>query len=84
MTGILWRSAEGYVKHWCAVAGVILAAAIWPVVYRSLLKDTVSYLEPVFLPDKFGWGGALIITLGALAVFYMFLDRIVSRKKRRS
>ncbi len=70
-------------KHWFAVLGMMLVAIVWWPFYRLFIKNNISYGEPVFLPDKFGWAGALTITFTAMIAFYMFLKWIDSRRKRK-
>jgi uncharacterized membrane protein YedE/YeeE len=71
--GILWRSAEGYIRHWFSVFGAMLAAGLWVPIYGFNVGKGWLYGNPVFLPEKFGWGYALIITLAFLTAFYIFV-----------
>lgn len=80
--GIIGRSAEGYVRHWFAVLGAMLVAGLWVPFYGSQVGTGRLYGTPVLLPEKFGWGGALFITLSVLTLFYFFAAWIEFRKKR--
>lgn len=82
MAGILWRSAEGYNRHLIAILGTMAAAGLWVPVYGSKVGEGWLYGKPVFLPDKFGWGGALILSLTVLICLYLFVTWIEVRKKK--
>jgi len=71
--GILWRSAEGYVRHWFAVIGGMLAAGSWVLVYGAKVGEGWLYGPKVFLPDVLGWPGALIAASLLLTIFYILL-----------
>ena len=79
---MLGRAAEGYIRHWFAVLGAMLVAGLWVPIYGSQVGTGKLYGPPVFLPDKFGWGGALIITLTIIIAFYFFVAWIEFRKKK--
>lgn len=79
--GILWRSAEGYVRHWFALLGGMLAAGSWVLVYGQTIGKGWAYGPKVFLPDTLGWTGALIAAGAGLAAFYLFLTWMEVRKK---
>jgi len=51
----------------------MLVVGLWLPFYKLLPKNSLTHWEPVFLPDKFGWGGGLIIALASLFAFYIFL-----------
>ena len=51
----------------------MLAAGLWVPLYGSQVGDGPLYREGVFLPERLGWGGALIITLTVLTGFYIFV-----------
>jgi len=79
--GMLWRSAEGYIRHWFAVLGAMLVAGLWVPIYGSQVGTGKLYGSPLFLPDKFGWGGTLIGVLAILIAFYIFVTWIELKKK---
>ncbi|MBI5741636.1 MAG: hypothetical protein HZA16_13090 [Nitrospirae bacterium] len=60
----------------------MLVAGLWVPIYGAQVGTGGLYGPSVFLPDKFGWGGALIITLSALTAFYFFVAWIEFRKKK--
>ena len=78
---MLWRSAEGYIRHWFAVLGAMLVAGLWVPIYGSQVGTGKLYGSPLFLPDKFGWGGTLIGVLAILIAFYIFVTWIELKKK---
>ncbi len=81
-SGILWRSAEGYVRHWFAVIGGMLAAGSWVLVYGAKVGEGWLYGPKVFLPDFLGWPGALVVSIAVIVVFYFILVLVeVSKKK---
>lgn len=77
--GILWRSAEGYIRHWFSVVGGMLVAGLWVPIYGFTVGKGWLYGAQVFLPEKLGWGYALIITLTILTAFYIFVTWIEIR-----
>jgi membrane protein DedA with SNARE-associated domain len=60
----------------------MVAAVLWVPIYGSKVGEGWLYGKPVFLPDKFGWGGALILILSALIGLYLFVTWIEVRKKK--
>lgn len=79
--GILWRSAEGYVRHWLAVLGGMLAAGSWVHLYGNKVGKGWLYGSKVFLPDALGWVTALAVSGLTLAAFYLFLTWVEVKKK---
>jgi len=66
--GSIWRAGEGQVKLWIALAGFALGASL----ARVALAQTGALQKlgwAVFLPSALGWGAALVMTLGVLAVW---------------
>jgi len=80
--GMLWRSAEGYIRHWVALLGAMLIAGLWVPLYGYQVGNGWLYGPQIFLPDKLGWAGALIMVLLTLAGCYTFFTWIEIRKKR--
>ncbi|RJQ20554.1 MAG: hypothetical protein C4560_04970 [Nitrospiraceae bacterium] len=81
MVGILWRSAEGYTRHFIAILGTMVAAGLWVPIYGFKVGEGPLYGKALFLPDMFGWGGALMLTLVILIFFYFFVTWLEIRKK---
>ena len=59
----------------------MLVAGLWVPIYGFQVGKSGLYGQAVFLPEKFGWAGALIITLAILMAFYIFVTWIEVRKK---
>lgn len=66
-----------------AILGAMLVAGLWVPIYGSQVGRGWLYGQRVFLPDRFGWGSALIITLAILMAFYIFVTWIEKRSKRK-
>ncbi len=71
--GILWRSAEGYVRAWFALIGGMLSAGSWVLIYGKHVGEGWLYGKPVFLPNVFGWVGALAVVFLFLGLFYLLI-----------
>src|SRR5437870_5296162 len=66
--GSIWRAGEGQVKLWLALVGFALGASL----ARLALAQSGALQKlgwAVFLPSALGWGAALVMTLGVLAVW---------------
>jgi len=74
--GATWRSAEGHVKLWFALVGIIVAGPL-----------TAEYLKPrflemlpaamnkqVFLPDHFTYSGSVLIMMLIFLLWYLFVN----------
>lgn len=72
-SGTLWRCAEGHLKLWMALLTFALTNSLMNVFLRtSGLREKLG--AAVFLPDFFGWGGALIVIGLVLFLWYMVLS----------
>ena len=69
---MLWRSAEGYVRHWFALIGAALVVVLRPSI-KLLLGDTWVYSRFVVFPYEFELKSAFILVITMLLVFYMLL-----------
>lgn len=78
--GILWRSAEGYMRSWFAVIGGILSAGSWMLIYGKHVGEGWLYGKPVFLPNIFGWTGGLAVVFLFLGAFYLLIVRLEVNK----
>ncbi len=69
--GSIWRAGEGHVKLWIAVLGFSLSGSLVreAAVRRQWLQRVGA---AIFLPNVTGWGPALLLVLGVLAVWYLF------------
>ena len=73
--GSSWRAGEGHVKLWLALVGIIIAGPLTQEYIRpafmNILPDWMK--QDVFLPDYFGYLGALIIMFLIILIWYMFV-----------
>ena len=74
--GILWRSAEGYMRSWFAILGGMLSAGSWMLIYGKHVGEGWLYGKPVFLPDIFGWVGGLAAVLLFIGSFYLLIVKL--------
>ncbi|MCK4716026.1 MAG: YeeE/YedE family protein [Candidatus Marinimicrobia bacterium] len=73
--GAMWRTGEGQVKLWFAVLGFMLMAPISKKFivpgFERILPEWAK--QKIFLPDHFGYFGAVIIILVILLLWYLFV-----------
>jgi hypothetical protein len=79
--GILWRSAEGYVRAWIALIAGMLTSAAWVPLYGAHVGDGILYGKPFSLGEQFGWFNGTLIVLLFLAAFYIFILGVEAKKK---
>ena len=73
--GTLWRAGEGHIKLWCAAIGFLLFA---PISKKFIVPGFAEMLpewgkQKMFLPDRFGYGGAVLIFFVIIALWYGFV-----------
>ncbi len=68
--GSIWRVGEGHVKLWVAVAFFAVATSLtrWLLVRTDWIRQLGA---PVFLPNLFGWVGALIAVVALMLCWYL-------------
>jgi len=73
--GSSWRAAEGHVKLWLALIGIIITAPLTLEYIRPAFLDILPtwMKKQVFLPDYFTYLGAVIIMLLILLIWYVFV-----------
>lgn len=82
--GILWRSAEGYIRAWIAVIGGMLTSGSWILIYGDYVGKGWLYGKPFSLGHHFGWfGGAALIFL-FLACFYILITFLEATKNEKN
>ena len=68
--GSIWRAGEGHVKLWVAVAFFAVGTSVM----REVLVQN-EWLQKigtaVFLPNLFGWGGAMLAVIGVMIAWYL-------------
>ncbi len=73
--GALWRTGEGQVKLWFAALGFLLIAPL----SKKFIVPSFSAILPqwakqkVFLPDYVGYGGAVLIFIVLIILWYAFV-----------
>ena len=59
----------------------MLAGGLWVPVYGSTVGTGSLYGKGIFMPDMFGWTGAIVLTLSILISFYIFITRLETGNK---
>ena len=73
--GATWRAGEGHVKLWMALVGIIIAMPLTAEYVKSGFMAGLpeSMREALFLPDTLGYGGAVLLLLLVLFIWYMIV-----------
>jgi len=73
--GSSWRAAEGHVKLWLALIGIIFAAPLTLEYIRPAFLDMLPMWmkDQIFLPEYFSYLGAIIIMILILLLWYIFV-----------
>jgi len=73
--GSSWRAAEGHVKLWFSLIGIIFAAPLTLEYIRPAFLDMLPLWmkDQIFLPDYFSYQGAIIIVILILLLWYVFV-----------
>jgi uncharacterized membrane protein YedE/YeeE len=82
--GILWRSAEGYVRAWFALIGGMLSAGSWVLIYGQHVGEGWLYGKPVFLPNLLGWPGSVAVVFLFLGLFYLLIIWLEAGKHEKT
>ena len=67
VSGTMYRIGEGYVASWATMAGILLGLYLSARTWNWWWTNHISDMPTVFLPRWFGYGGAVTLTLLALA-----------------
>ncbi len=79
-SGVLMRTGEGFQMQVIAVIFFIIGS-LWGAYDFGWWHDTfISNAKAIFLPDVFGWFGALVIQLLFIALLYILTDKWESMK----
>lgn len=78
--GILWRSAEGYIRAWFAVVSGMLTAGSWVLIYGRRVGEGWLYGRPYSLGHHFGWFGGTMLIFLFLALFYLLIVYVEGKK----
>ncbi|CAN2045069.1 Sulphur transport domain-containing protein [Candidatus Magnetomoraceae bacterium gMMP-1] len=69
-SGTLWRAAEGHLKLWLALFAFAASNSLVTAFLRETgLRSKLG--SAIFLPDLFGWGGAVFIISFVLLLWYL-------------
>ncbi|BCV21954.1 hypothetical protein hamaS1_20230 [Moorella sp. Hama-1] len=82
--GVLVRSGEGYTRSWVAILTAMLTSGAWVHIYGQKVGEEWLYGKPVYLPQLWGWGGALAFIYGFLLLFYLFILWVEAGKHERA
>lgn len=78
--GILWRSAEGYVRAWVAIVAGMLTSGSWILIYGDYVGKGWLYGKPFSLGSHFGWFGGAALVFLFLAAFYILITYVEAKK----
>ena len=67
VSGTMYRIGEGYVASWATMAGILFGLYLSARTWNWWWTNHISDMPTVFLPRWFGYGGAVALTLLALA-----------------
>jgi len=72
--GATWRAGEGHVKLWLALVGIVFSMPIVGEYIKPGFMEALpsSVKQQVFLPDNYGYLGAICIVLLAVLLWYVF------------
>lgn len=73
VAGSCYRVGEGYVGSMVAVVGILIGLVLLGHTWAWWWNTTIRFQPRVWLPQSLGWGGALILTLGLLALVYLLV-----------
>lgn len=79
--GILWRSAEGYVRAWIAVVAGMLSSGAWVLIYGNHVGKGWLYGKPFSMGSQFGWFWGTALVFLFLASFYILITWVEVKKK---
>ncbi|MBI2887257.1 MAG: YeeE/YedE family protein [Chloroflexi bacterium] len=73
VSGSCYRVGEGYVGSAVALGGIMLGLALLGHTWPWWWDNVVRFQPRVWLPQGLGWGGAVALTLAALAALYLLV-----------
>lgn len=71
----LYRLGEGALAAPVALLGVLCGFALGFLVWNTLYLNVVQAAPVLWLPNRFGYGGSLLLQLGALTLLALWLGR---------
>ena len=73
--GSTWRSAEGHVKLWFSLLGIVVAGPLTAEYIKPNFLEMLpaSMNQQIFLPDYFTYSGSVLIMVLILLLWYLFV-----------
>jgi len=73
--GSSWRAAEGHVKLWLALFGIVITAPLTAEFIQPAFLNILpaELKQAIFLPDYFTYIGAIVIMILILLIWYVFV-----------
>ncbi|MFO7618947.1 MAG: YeeE/YedE thiosulfate transporter family protein [Thermoplasmata archaeon] len=73
--GSTWRAAEGHVKLWLSLVGLVISLPLTAEYIKPAFYDMLpaSMNQQMYLPDTFGYLGSICIILLILLLWYLFV-----------
>lgn len=81
ISGLLYRLGEGYTRAPIGLFGALIGFGLGFATWNDLYLSTISKAPVAWLPQTLGYGGALLVTLGALALVGAVLWRYLPELK---
>ncbi len=80
VSGTLYRLGEGYAASYVALLGILVGLSLGAHTWGFWWERTISTGPVVWLPAYLGYGGALAVTLLALAAIWIALEVVEARR----
>ncbi len=73
VSGSCYRIGEGYVGSGVTLLGILVGLALLGHTWAWWWNNVIRFQPRVWLPQWFGWGGSIVLTLGALGALYLIV-----------
>ena len=73
VSGSIYRMGEGYVASWVAFGGLLIGLLASAFSWNWWWENQISTGPRLWLAEGLGYGGAVVVTLGALFLVYLLL-----------
>jgi uncharacterized membrane protein YedE/YeeE len=71
VSGTLYRIGEGYLASWASLGGILLGLLFAAHTWNLWWTAHIQHVPVVWLPSLLGYGGAVAVTIAALAATYV-------------
>jgi uncharacterized membrane protein YedE/YeeE len=71
VSGTLYRIGEGYVASWASLFGIAFGLLLASYTWNTWWTLHIQYMPSVWLPASLGYGGAVAVSLLAIAAAYL-------------